>query len=172
MKGLKFRAGNAIVDLALKAFGASTVSVPFTELYMALRSGVADGQENPLALINSSKFYEAQKYCTIIDYMFTVEFFYVNLDWWKSLPAEYQEILKTSAKEMMDETSRIVQLEQEKYIENIRNYGCEITFLTKEERDAFKPYAEEVWKSYIASGKMTKAELDTILGIVGKSVSW
>ncbi|MDR0878066.1 MAG: TRAP transporter substrate-binding protein, partial [Treponema sp.] len=46
--GLKIRTnGLDTVDRTLKAFGASTVSIPFNDLYMALKTGVADGQENP-----------------------------------------------------------------------------------------------------------------------------
>lgn len=41
MKGLKMRTVLEVIDLSIKAFGASTVSVSFTDLYMALKTGVA-----------------------------------------------------------------------------------------------------------------------------------
>ncbi len=97
MKGLKMRAPLDVVDLSLQAFGSSTVSIPFTELYENLANGTVDGQENPLALIDSSQFYKVQKYCTIIDYMFFAELMYVNLDWWDSLPTEYQKTVTDCA---------------------------------------------------------------------------
>ncbi len=172
MKGLKMRTVLEVIDMSMKAFGASTVSVPFTDLYMALKTGVADGQENPVALIDSSKFYEVQKYCSIIDYMFCAEVMYVNLDWWNSLPAEYQTTLSECAREMMDENSRITDEENEQYIENIKNNGCEVTVLTPEQRDAFRPLAENVWKEYVESGRISKEDLDTMLSIIGKSVDW
>lgn len=172
MKGLKMRTVLEVIDMSMKAFGASTVSVPFTDLYMALKTGVADGQENPVALIDSSKFYEVQKYCSIIDYMFCAEVMYVNLDWWNSLPAEYQTILSECAREMMDENSRITDEENEQYIENIKNNGCEVTVLTPEQRDAFRPLAENVWKEYVESGRISKEDLDEMLSIIGKSVDW
>ena len=34
--------------------------MPFPEVYTALETGVVDGQENPLATILASKFYEVQ----------------------------------------------------------------------------------------------------------------
>lgn len=172
MKDLKMRTVLEVIDLSMKAFGASTVSVPFTDLYMALKTGVADGQENPVALIDSQKFYEVQKYCSIIDYMFCAEVMYVNLDWWNSLPEEYQVVLTESARAMMDENSRITDEENEKYIENIKNNGCEVVVLTKEQRDEFRPLAENVWKEYVNSGRITKEDLDEMLSILGKSVDW
>lgn len=172
MKDLKMRTVLEVIDLSMKAFGASTVSVPFTDLYMALKTGVADGQENPLALINSQKFYEVQKYCSIIDYMICAEVMYVNLDWWNSLPKEYQDVLTESARAMMDENSRITDEENEQYIENIKNNGCEVTVLTEEQRDAFRPLAENVWKEYVNSGRIAKEDLDEMLAVLGKSVDW
>ena len=172
MEGLKMRTVLEVIDLSMKSFGASTVSVPFTDLYMALKTGVADGQENPVALIDSQKFYEVQKYCSIIDYMFCAEVMYVNLDWWKSLPAEYQTILAEASREMMDENSRITDEENDNYIDHIKNSGCEVTVLTPEQRESFRPQAEEVWKQYIESGRITREDLDEMLAVIGKKVSW
>lgn len=172
MNGLKMRTVLDIITLSMEAYGASTVSIPFTDLYMSLKTGVADGQENPLALIDTQKFYEVQKYCTIIDYMFFAEVMYVNLEWYNSLSAEYQTIVSEEARNMMDETSRIVEEENEKYIETIQNNGCEVYTLTPEERESFRPASEEVWKQYIELGYLTHEDLDNMLQIVGKSVDW
>lgn len=172
MQGLKMRTVLEVIDLSMKSFGASTVSVPFTDLYMALKTGVADGQENPVALIDSQKFYEVQKYCSIIDYMFCAEVMYVNLDWWNSLPQDYQTILSEASRAMMDENSRITDEENDNYIEHIRNSGCEVTVLTPEQRESFRPQAEAVWKEYIESGRITREDLDEMLAVIGKKVSW
>ncbi len=172
MKGLKMRTVLDIMTLSMQAYGASAVSVPFTDLYMALKTGVCDGQENPLALIDNQKFYEVQPYVSIIDYMVCAEVMYVNLEWFNALPAEYQTILTTCARDMMDETSAIVEAENEKYIKTIQDYGCEVYTLTAEERESFRPASEEVWKKYIEQGSMTREDLDAMLAIMGKSVSW
>ncbi len=172
MAGLKMRTVLEIITLSLEAFGASTVSIPFTDLYMALKTGVADGQENPLALIDNQKFYEVQKHCSIIDYMFFAEVMYVNLSWYDSLPAEYRAILDEEARNMMSETSRIAGEENEKYIKTIRDGGTEVYTLTAAERNSFRPAAETVWKKYIELGYMTRDELDAMLKIVNKTVNW
>jgi C4-dicarboxylate-binding protein DctP len=172
MKGLKMRTVLEIITLSMEAFGASTVSIPFTDLYMALKTGVADGQENPLALIDNQKFYEVQKHCSIIDYMFFAEVMYVNKTWYDSLPAEYRAILDEESRNMMDETSRIVEAENAKYLENIKGNGCAVYALTPEERNRFRTAAETVWKKYIELGYLTRDELNVMLKIVGKTVDW
>lgn len=172
MKGLKMRTVLEIITLSMEAFGASTVSIPFTDLYMALKTGVADGQENPLALIDNQKFYEVQKHCSIVNYMFFAEVMYVNLTWYNSLPAEYQAIIDEESRNMMDETSRIVEVENEKYLQNIKGNGCEVYVLTDAERESFRPAAETVWKKYIELEYLTRDELNSMLKIVNKTVNW
>jgi len=172
MKGLKMRTVLEVITLSMEAFGANAVSIPFTDLYMALKTGVADGQENPVALIASQKFYEVQKYCTLIDYMICAEPFYVNLDWYNSLPDDYKKIVEDAAVAMMEENSRITDEENNAYIEEIKANGCEVTVLTAEQRDSFRAPAEEVWKKYVESGRITKDQLVEMLAVIDKTVSW
>ena len=173
MKGLKIRAPQIVATVNfLQELGATALVVPFTELYARLEGKKVDGQENPLALIDSSKFYEVQSYCTIINYQFFPELMYVNLDWWNNLPEEYKTVLTTCAKNMMDENARITDEENNAYIKHIQEEGCEVTTLTSAQRAAFLPYAERVWEKYIDEDYATKEELKDMLAIVGKRVSW
>lgn len=173
MKGLKIRAPQIVATVTfINELGASATVVPFTELYAALAEGRVAGQENPLALIDTSKFYEVQSYCTIINYQFFPELMYVNLDWWKSLPEDYQKILSSCAKTMMDENGRITDEENNAYIKHIQEQGCQIVTLSQSQRAAFRPYAERVWEKYIDEGYATKQELKDMLAIVGKTITW
>ncbi|MCR5347839.1 MAG: TRAP transporter substrate-binding protein, partial [Fretibacterium sp.] len=48
LRGLKMRTnGMKTIDMTFIAMGATTTTVPYADLYMALKTGVADGQENP-----------------------------------------------------------------------------------------------------------------------------
>ena len=53
---------NPVFLETFKTFKANPIPMPFAELYGALESKAVDGQENPFAVIPSSKFYEVQKY--------------------------------------------------------------------------------------------------------------
>ena len=58
--GLKIRMpGIETIVKTMQALGANPVSIPYGEVYMALKMGVADGQENPPSNIVVMKFYEA-----------------------------------------------------------------------------------------------------------------
>jgi len=94
LKGFKIRVPLVPLWVAMfKALGAAPVSLPLSEAYQALQTKVADGQENPLALIDSAKFYEVQKYCSLTYHSWDGFWFLANGKVWKSLPLEVQELI-------------------------------------------------------------------------------
>jgi tripartite ATP-independent transporter DctP family solute receptor len=61
LKGFKIRLPVAPYFIALfQRLGASPTPINFAEVYSALQTGVVDGQENPLVLIDTAKLYEVQ----------------------------------------------------------------------------------------------------------------
>lgn len=166
LKGLKMRTnGMDTIDKTFKALGASTVSVPYNDLYMALKTGVADGQENPWVNVTGMKFYEVQKYFTAINYQFHPDPFYVNLEWFNSLPADYQQIVRDATDEMFKINNQNIADMQNSALETIKQ-NAEVYELTPEERDEFKKAVQVVYDQYLAEGRLTQEELDTMRAIV------
>ena len=63
LKGLKLRVPELEVFIkSWQAFGANVTPIPFTDMFMALKLGVVDGQENPLATVYANHLHEVQKY--------------------------------------------------------------------------------------------------------------
>ena len=71
-----------------KAFGASPTTINFNEVYGALQSKIVEGQENPLAIINSGKLYEVQKFCSMTNHMWDGYWFLANKASWEALPQD------------------------------------------------------------------------------------
>lgn len=76
-----------------KALQAAPVSIPLNEAYSSLQTRIADGQENPLSLINIAKFYEVQKFCSLTNHAWDGFWLVANEDVWRGLPADLQAIL-------------------------------------------------------------------------------
>jgi TRAP-type C4-dicarboxylate transport system substrate-binding protein len=76
-----------------KDLGAAPTAIPFGELYSALQTKVVDGQENPLALIQSAKLYEVQKYCSLTGHTWDGHFIFGNAKKLQALPKEVQAAL-------------------------------------------------------------------------------
>jgi tripartite ATP-independent transporter DctP family solute receptor len=94
MKGLKIRTTPNPAHLqAFRLLGANPVPMPFTEVYLALKTGTVDGQENPITLIEAMKFYEAQKYLSMTNHAYTVSNVVMNLKKYEELKPEYQKAL-------------------------------------------------------------------------------
>jgi TRAP-type transport system periplasmic protein len=100
LKGLKIRVPESKVNIdTFRTFGANPAPLPFTEVYMALKQGVFDGQENPPSNIFRSKLYEAQKYLSLTGHQFLVHMFMYSGQLWDKLPADLQKVVGASAVE-------------------------------------------------------------------------
>ena len=97
-KGLKIRiAESAMVRAAMQRLGANPQVIPFGDLYVALRQGVVDAQENGVIPIKNMSFYEVQKYLTLTHYIRDVETFYISAERWKPLtPAQQKALFEAS----------------------------------------------------------------------------
>jgi tripartite ATP-independent transporter DctP family solute receptor len=76
-----------------RALGAAPTSINFNETYSALQTRVVDGQENPLAIIQTAKLYEVQKYCSMTNHMWDGFWFLMNRRAWEKLPPDIREIV-------------------------------------------------------------------------------
>ena len=76
-----------------KALQAAPISIPLNEAYSSLQTKIADGQENPLSLINIAKFYEVQKYCALTNHAWDGFWLVANAALWQRLPADIKSVL-------------------------------------------------------------------------------
>jgi tripartite ATP-independent transporter DctP family solute receptor len=77
-----------------QAFGASPTGINFNEVYSALQTHIVDGQENPLAIIDTAKLYEVQKYLSVTNHMWDGFWFLANRRAWDALPADLRPIIE------------------------------------------------------------------------------
>ncbi len=91
--GLKLRVPSSPLWTSMfKAFGAAPTTINIAETYSALQTHVVEGQENPLAVISTAKFYEVQKYCSMTNHMWDGYWFLANRRAFEALPADLREI--------------------------------------------------------------------------------
>jgi len=95
LNGFKIRVPPAPLWTSMfKAFGAAPTSINFNEVYSALQTRICDGQENPLAIIESGKLYEVQKYLSVTNHMWDGFWFLANRRTWEALPADAREVIE------------------------------------------------------------------------------
>lgn len=100
LAGIKLRtpAGEWRVKM-FRAWGANPTPLPLSETFVALQTGVVDGQENPLAQIYASKLHEVQKFLSLTRHIYTPAFVTMGAARWKQLPEPQRESLKRIAEE-------------------------------------------------------------------------
>ena len=94
LKGFKIRVPvSPLWTSMFKALDASPVSINFGEVYSALQTKVVEGQENPLPVIDLSKLYEVQKFCSMTGHMWDGYWILSNGKRWASLAPDIQAVI-------------------------------------------------------------------------------
>lgn len=94
LKGFKIRIPPSSLGVSMfRALGASPMTLNLAEVYTALQTKVVDGQENPLSIIDSTKFYEVQKHCALTSHMWDGFWLIGNGRFFRAQPKDVQDIL-------------------------------------------------------------------------------
>ena len=100
VKGLKLRTPDMKAWIkSWQSIGANVTAFPWGELYMALKQGVVDAQENPLPAIRDMKFYEVQKNIILTKHIFDYTFVMIHNKKWESMDKNQQDILVQALKD-------------------------------------------------------------------------
>lgn len=103
MQGLSIRIAEAPLPQAFaNALGAKPVVIPFSDLYLALRQGVADAQENGAITMVTQSLHEVQDYFMPTNYIRDIDTFYISDAVWQDLEPELQQIMREAALEAGD----------------------------------------------------------------------
>lgn len=148
MQGIKFRIANS--DMRRKTFdalNASAIPMAFAELFTALQQGTVQGQENPLSIITSSKFYEVQKYLSLSRHIYNSATFIVNPDFISSLTSEEQKIVQEAAFTARDYMRQLNDEFEVASIEQLKGLGMEVNNI---DYDAFVAKVQPVWDEFIS----------------------
>jgi tripartite ATP-independent transporter DctP family solute receptor len=98
LKGVKLRMPGSKEWLFLgQALGATPTPLAFGEVYLGLRTGTIDAQDNPLPTVKSAKFYEVSQQITLTGHLVDVLFIGVSNKFWASLDPEQKGKLKSAA---------------------------------------------------------------------------
>ena len=139
LAGLKLRVMENPVHMEMiRGLGAIPTPMAFAELYTALAQGVVDGQENPIALNQSMRFYEVQKYMIKTGHLYAPYIFVLSNDFYNSLSEKHQQIILDGAK-LWRKTERELNAKQcESGEEFMKSKGLTIIELSPEEYAQFQ----------------------------------
>lgn len=100
LAGLKIRVPVSPMGISMfKALSASPTSLQFSEVYSALQTKIVDAQENPLAIVQTAKLYEVQKFCSQTNHSWDGYHFTVNGRAWRTLPDDMKTVVSRAFNE-------------------------------------------------------------------------
>lgn len=101
LKGMRLRVPPGVWRVKMfQAYGANPSPMAFSEVFVALQTGVMNGQENPLTQIYSAKLQEVQKYISMTGHVYTPAYLTAGSRKFKSLPSDVQAILEKTAQDV------------------------------------------------------------------------
>lgn len=137
VKGLKIRTTPNPAHLqAFRLLGANPAPMPITEVYLALKTGAIDGQENPTAHIYAMKFHEVQKYMSLTYHAYTLTNVVMNLTKYQELKPEYQNTLIEAMAEARDWERRLDREMEGQALAKIKAAGVQVE--ENPDREAFR----------------------------------
>ncbi|MCU4179490.1 TRAP transporter substrate-binding protein [Bosea sp. BH3] len=144
VQGLKIRVPPELaIKAAFEALGASTQTIAFQEVYLALANKVVDGQDNPVGTTFAAKFYEAQKHIALTRHIYAPIVFCANPRVWSGkLSEEQRKIVSEEAKAAGNASRKGVRDNEEKNLADMQKAGVELT------RPDVAPFREKMGPAY------------------------
>ncbi|MDP3762013.1 MAG: DctP family TRAP transporter solute-binding subunit [Ramlibacter sp.] len=168
MAGMKFRVPNNPLWMEFFAkLGAVPTPMAFGEVYNALQLKVVDGQENPINIPVTAKFYEVQKFATMSNHMADGWVLAINPAKFAALTDAQRQAVQAAAVEAeawkyANDTADI-----DKSVEFLRAKGMQVNSLTPDQQKAFVAVSKQLFPRFSALVK-DQVFFDKTLSFVGK----
>ena len=151
IQGLKIRVEqNAVAIDTWNALGSNAVPMPFPELYGALEQKAVDGQENPYSTVDSTKFYEVQKYLSVTKHKYTPLVLTLSKKFWDQLSADEKKVIQESAVEAAVYQRKANRDLNEKYLQSLKKVGMQINEIPAAELARMRAKVQPVVDKYSA----------------------
>lgn len=135
------------------ALGASPMPIAFAEVYLALKQGIADGQENPVPVIKAKAFHEVQEYLNLTGHIQSSVQILMNERVWQRMSADQQNALQKAVQDLGKEVRSGLVADEQRLIEEWRKDGT-MKIVEDVDVDAFRQRAREFFSSGYAFSEL------------------
>ncbi|MFY8088255.1 MAG: DctP family TRAP transporter solute-binding subunit, partial [Rubrivivax sp.] len=165
--GLKLRVIPNPINVAwVKALGANPTPMPFPEVYAGLEQKAIDGQENPVAVIASSKFFEVQKHIAMTNHQYNPQSVVISKKFWDGLSGAEKKLLDDAADEAAKTQREANRAALATNLELLKKNGMQVTTFAPAEvaklRDKMKPVIAQF------SANVGEATVTEVMGELAK----
>ena len=160
-KGLKIRTMENKVHLAAwKAAGLNPTPMAWGEVFTALQQGVIDGQENPIAVIHSTKLWDAgQKYFSFTAHVYSPSPLLMSKKKFDAMPKEDQDLFVKTGLEVAKFQRKLNRDAEETKMNEMASKGVTVT--RDVDRESFKKAMAPTFDQF--SSQFPKPEIENIM---------
>lgn len=163
LRGLKIRVPELRVWVDFwRKLAANPTPLPYSEQYSALSAGVIDGLDSDVFSILGFKWHEQAKHLTLTSHWFLPKAVRVNGRWLDSLPANLQEIVRSSAKEVFAEQRAMNRGKASQALADLAKTGVTVHRISDDERRKWADATAPLFDEFGQKSAETKAMIDRI----------
>ncbi|MCC6947184.1 MAG: TRAP transporter substrate-binding protein [Bradyrhizobiaceae bacterium] len=162
LQGVKLRVPGGVWRVKMfQAYGAAPSPMELKEVFVALQTGVMDGQENPLTQIYSQKFQEVQKYLSMTGHVYTPAFVTAGASW-SRFPADVQKILADTAKEVEPQVLALAEKLDNELVDKMKASGIAVN---EADKNAFVAASKAIYEEFAKQVPGGQALIDKSLSL-------
>ena len=162
LQGVKLRVPGGVWRVKMfKAYGANPSPMELKEVFVALQTGVMDGQENPLTQIYSQKFQEVQKFLSMTGHVYTPAYLTAGASW-SRLPPDVQKVLADTAKEVEPKILALAEKLDNELVDKMKSSGIKVN---QADKKAFVAASKAVYGDFAKEVPTGKQLIDKSLSL-------
>lgn len=166
LKGIKLRVPGGVWRVKMfQAYGSNPSPMELKEVFVALQTGVMDGQENPLTQIYSQKFQEVQKFLSMTGHVYTPAYLTAGVSW-KRLPPDVQKTLDDVASEIEPQILKLAERLDNELVGKMKPSGIKVN---EADKSAFVAASKAIYAEFAKQVKAGKALIDKALSLAKSS---
>jgi tripartite ATP-independent transporter DctP family solute receptor len=143
LKGVKLRMPGSKEWLFLgEALGATATPLAFGEVYLGLKTGTIDGQDNPLPTVRAAKFFEVTKQLVLTNHLVDGIFIAISNKTWNALSAAQKQSVRAAAQAAAQYNNENRIKEEGQIVDFFRQQGLQVT---TPDVDAFRKAVQETY---------------------------
>jgi tripartite ATP-independent transporter DctP family solute receptor len=128
LKGVKLRMPGTKEWLFLgEALGATATPLAFGEVYLGLKTGTIDGQDNPLPTVRAAKFYEVTKQLVLTNHLVDSIFIAISNKTWNALTPAQKQNVKAAAQAAAQYNNENRIKEEGQIVDFFKQQGLQVT---------------------------------------------
>ena len=143
LKGVKLRMPGSKEWLFLgEALGATATPLAFGEVYLGLKTGTIDGQDNPLPTVRAAKFFEVTKQLVLTNHLVDGIFIAISNKTWNALSAAQKQSVRAAAQAAAQYNNENRIKEEGQIVDFFRQQGLQVT---TPDVDAFRKAVQDTY---------------------------